>query len=103
MGNKRGRSWVLKVHERRMISMPRRARVAWGLALLLGLTNIVACSKGTAPPEGTPIETPGDPAVVQLLKDPAPVGDFTLTDLQGRTLSSADLRGKVVLVNFWAT
>ncbi len=29
--------------------------------------------------------------------------DFTLTDLQGRTWHFRDLKGKVVLVNFWAT
>lgn len=29
--------------------------------------------------------------------------DFTVRDLQGREISSADLRGKVVLVDFWAT
>jgi peroxiredoxin len=29
--------------------------------------------------------------------------DFTLTDLQGKTWHFRDLRGKVVLVNFWAT
>ncbi len=46
---------------------------------------------------------PVSAVVVQLLKDPAPVADFTVTDLNGRTISSADLRGKVVLVNFWAT
>jgi peroxiredoxin len=29
--------------------------------------------------------------------------DFTLTDLQGKTWTLKDLRGQVVLVNFWAT
>jgi thiol-disulfide isomerase/thioredoxin len=29
--------------------------------------------------------------------------DFSVKDLQGRQISSADLRGKVVLVDFWAT
>jgi thiol-disulfide isomerase/thioredoxin len=58
------------------------------------------CSKGTPPASSEPT---ADAPVVKLLKDPAPLGDFTLTDIEGRTISSADLRGKVVLVNFWAT
>jgi thiol-disulfide isomerase/thioredoxin len=29
--------------------------------------------------------------------------DFSVQDLEGRTISSADLRAKVVLVDFWAT
>jgi thiol-disulfide isomerase/thioredoxin len=41
--------------------------------------------------------------VVQLLRDPVDLPAFDLTDLEGKTTSSADLKGKVVLVNFWAT
>src|ERR1700720_4484627 len=29
--------------------------------------------------------------------------DFSVKDLQGHSVSSADLRGKVVLIDFWAT
>jgi thiol-disulfide isomerase/thioredoxin len=34
---------------------------------------------------------------------PIPTGDFSLRDLDGRSIRMADLRGKVVLINFWTT
>lgn len=86
-----------------MTAMARRAGIAWVVAACCGLLTAAGCSKGTAPPEGTPVQSPGEATVIQLLKDPVPVADFAVTDLNGRTISSADLRGKVVLVNFWAT
>lgn len=47
-------------------------------------------------------------AKAPVAKQPAPaVGalapDFTLTDMNGKSLSLSQFRGKVVLVNFWAT
>ena len=44
-----------------------------------------------------------DPRKIEspLLDQPAP--DFVLADLEGNVVSSEDLRGKPVLVNFWAT
>ena len=55
----------------------------------------------------------GDPSVVvlgsaaggrvALLKERADVPAFTAADLDGRQVSTAALRGKVVIVNFWAT
>ena len=48
-------------------------------------------------------ENAGGPITVELLKQPQAVADFTLTALDGRRLSSADWKGKVVLLNFWAT
>jgi len=40
---------------------------------------------------------------LQFYRDPALVGDVTMTDIEGRRISTADLKGKVVIVNFWAT
>jgi thiol-disulfide isomerase/thioredoxin len=40
---------------------------------------------------------------VRFFRDPVEVPAFTLRDLDGRTISAADLRGKVVIINFWAT
>jgi thiol-disulfide isomerase/thioredoxin len=40
---------------------------------------------------------------LQFYRDPAPIGDVTMTDVDGRRISTADLKGKVVIVNFWAT
>jgi thiol-disulfide isomerase/thioredoxin len=45
----------------------------------------------------------GDRATVRLYKDPTPVAAFKAVDLDGRAVSSADYKGKVVIVNFWAT
>lgn len=85
--------------------------------LLVGMlaTALGACrpaapastAAGAAPPAaGAPADMTkdtGDKVTVELLKEPKSVAPFTLTTLDGKTLSSADWKGKVVLVNFWAT
>jgi cytochrome c biogenesis protein CcmG/thiol:disulfide interchange protein DsbE len=40
---------------------------------------------------------------IQLYRDPVAIPDFTLTDLDGKPIASSALKGKVVLMNFWAT
>ena len=40
---------------------------------------------------------------IMFVKNPQPMPEFSLKDLDGNTLTPKNWRGKVVLVNFWAT
>jgi len=73
--------------------------------VLAGLVFVAGCSKGTPPPAADTGQaaTTDEAPLVQLLKDPVDVPAFTVRDIDGKTISLADLKGKVVLVNFWAT
>jgi thiol-disulfide isomerase/thioredoxin len=44
-----------------------------------------------------------EPIELRFLKNPAAAAPLTLKTIDGRTLSSNDLRGKVTFINFWAT
>lgn len=65
--------------------------------LLVSLASVVlvGCQHSTSLPEASKHVAAGE------IGSSLPA--FSVTDLQGRPLSSADLRGKLVLVDFWAT
>jgi thiol-disulfide isomerase/thioredoxin len=44
-----------------------------------------------------------DDAVIRFVKNPEPLPPFLAHDLDGQIVSTAALKGKVVLINFWAT
>lgn len=44
-----------------------------------------------------------DDGVIRFVKNPQPLPPFLARDLDGNIVSTAALKGKVVLVNFWAT
>ncbi len=72
------------------------------LGLGLGVVYFTASLRS-----GVSLASVGDamvqPAIAVAPVQGAPAPDFTLKDLEGRTVSLSDLRGQVVLINFWAT
>jgi thiol-disulfide isomerase/thioredoxin len=48
-------------------------------------------------------EVPSDGVTLRFVDTPASVGSLTMQTIDGEFLEMSDLRGKVVLVNFWAT
>ncbi len=81
-----------------------------GVAVALVATRNVKDQAGAAAagPAQAPVVLGGDsggdePGVIQFVKDPQPMPDFTVKTLDGRTVTPAALRGKVAIINFWAT
>ncbi|WP_175414895.1 TlpA family protein disulfide reductase [Nibricoccus aquaticus] len=74
-----------------------RAFLFVALGALLGFV-VTACNRSDATPS-----TPSRPSAYKALPaaNPAPV--WALTDLDGKTLNSADFKGKILVVDFWAT
>ncbi|MYN63850.1 MAG: TlpA family protein disulfide reductase [Acidobacteria bacterium] len=58
---------------------------------------------GGAPGPPPLFATPDGGVTLRFVDTPAEVPDLTMETLDGRTISMAAQRGKVVLVNFWAT
>jgi thiol-disulfide isomerase/thioredoxin len=81
--------------------------LALGIVLSAGVASagriVYLSSAGASPGAADTANGDAEKVPVRLFKDPMVVTDFTVQTIDGRTISSADLRGKVTLVNFWAT
>lgn len=71
-----------------------KSRLLFLIPVMVGLAG---CNQNPASP------APPREKVIAVGEIGSHLPDFSLNDLQGRKLSSADLRGKVVLIDFWAT
>lgn len=70
--------------------------LAFPLCLAATLALTLACNKSTT------ARTEGQ-TQAKVIGERKPAPDFTLQDADGNSLKLSDLRGKVVVVNFWAT
>ncbi|MCF6267770.1 MAG: TlpA family protein disulfide reductase [Desulfuromusa sp.] len=66
--------------------------IIYGIVFLLTVLFLTGCDSSTSEPQ---VSQSG------LVGNVAP--DFTLTNMQGEKVSLSQLRGKVVILNFWAT
>jgi len=72
-----------------------------GVALVWTATRY---ARAVAPAGGeTASAGSGGRVTLQFFRNPAPAPTFIARDLDGREVSTASWRGKVVIVNFWAT
>src|SRR5262245_27788827 len=87
--------------------MERKAWDAKGVMVAAGVTaaliSVFGCGgSGSGGPDTIANDT-GEKVTVRLLREPVDIPAFSVTDIEGKTTSSSEWRGKVVLVNFWAT
>lgn len=64
--------------------------------MILCLAGLAGCNRSASPVQAKEMKVAAGEVGSRL-------PDFSATDLEGHKLSSADLRGKVVLIDIWAT
>ena len=78
-----------------------------GLALVaIGLAACGGAVSETGGGDGGPapvFDESSRPPPIQLVADPVTMPSLTMQDLDGRLITTEDLKGKVTIVNFWAT
>lgn len=75
-------------------------------AVALGVIIVVGVRQNQRPAAGgVPMvfADAGSATTLRFVKNPAQMPPMTFQDLDGNTMSTSDLEGKVTLVNFWAT
>jgi thiol-disulfide isomerase/thioredoxin len=76
----------------RLTPLPKSLRIGLGAGLLAAFSISLF-------PTASLAQLP----VIRFVRDPDPAPEFNVKDLEGKDLNLASARGKVVLLNFWAT
>src|SRR5262249_34051149 len=63
----------------------------------------VGVRKAPGPESASGADAGGERVTLHFFRDPAVVPAFTAADIDGRQISSSAWKGKVVIVNYWAT
>jgi thiol-disulfide isomerase/thioredoxin len=67
-------------------------------------SSAAASAQHESSPNNSSDENDDDiPKVIRFASKPEPMPPFLVNDVEGRVMSTAEWRGKVVIVNFWAT
>lgn len=82
-------------------TIPSSKRILWAAAGVLALMMAFGCSRSTPEKNAGVAGKVGTPAGDGSIGSQAP--DFALADLSGKTVHLSDFKGKVVIVDFWAT
>lgn len=80
--------------------MRKKRFLIWGVAALVAGLSVSSCGQKEAKQEVS--EVP-DPIVANRASENAGSLNFTLTDIDGKPVSLTDYKGKVVMIDFWAT
>ena len=92
-----------------LLALGAAALLLIGLVTLVRARRILASSHSlaarakSAQDNGDDADDSGVPSIIHFARNPERMPPFLVNDLDGGIISTADLHGKVVLVNFWAT
>jgi thiol-disulfide isomerase/thioredoxin len=82
---------------------PRRALMITVLIGAVALSWAAARFNSRGRAADAPPSQSGELIALRFFRNPDTVQEFSLRDLDGRSIRSASLRGKVTIINFWAT
>ena len=83
--------------------MYRRYLIGAAVVITLGVVIVVAARYTRRVGQSLTGASSDEKPTIQFVKNPVAMPAMTFQDLDGKTISTRDWKGKVTIVNFWAT